>query len=95
MDFRRREKCHEVIRKDTHYQAYAGSLLLPVFLLCAGVFSAEPSDALETLKVVRGSVIWKEKSEPGDYITVRNFLSEPANFKNDWQQFRHHKEKRF
>ena len=50
-------------------------------LLCAGVFSAEPSDALETLKVVRGVLILEGKIEPGDYITVRNFLSEPANFK--------------
>ena len=50
-------------------------------LLCTGLFSAEPSAALETPKVVRGVLILEGKIESGDYITVRNFLSEPSNFK--------------
>jgi hypothetical protein len=49
-------------------------------LSCAGVFS-EPSAALESLKVVRGVLILEGKIESGDYTTVRNFLSEPSNFK--------------
>ena len=46
----------------------------------------EPSAALETLKVVRGVLILEGKIESGDYITVRNFLSEAFKFqKNDWR----------
>jgi hypothetical protein len=50
-------------------------------LLCAGLFPANPSAALENLKVVRGVLILEGKIESGDYITVRDFLSEPSNFK--------------
>jgi hypothetical protein len=50
-------------------------------LLCTGVFWAHPSAALEILKVVRGVLVLEGKIESGDYITIRNFLSEPSNFK--------------
>jgi len=49
-------------------------------LLCSGMFS-ERSAALEAPKVVRGVLILEGKIESGDYLTVRNFLSEPSNFK--------------
>ena len=62
------------IAKVTRTVATAG------ILSCTGVFS-EPSAALESLKVVRGVLILEGKIESGDYITVRNFLSEPSNFK--------------
>ena len=62
------------IAKATRTVATAG------ILSCAGVFS-EPSAALESLKVVRGVLILEGKIDSGDYITVRNFLSEPSNFK--------------
>ena len=48
-------------------------------LLCTGMLSAEPSAALE-INVVRGVLILEGKIASGDYITVRNFLSEPLNF---------------
>jgi hypothetical protein len=50
-------------------------------LLCTGLFSTNPSAALENLKVVRGVLVLEGKIESGDYITIRNFLSEPSNFK--------------
>ena len=50
-------------------------------LLCIGMLSARPSAALENLKVLRGVLILEGKIESGDYNTVRNFLSEPSNFK--------------
>src|SRR5690242_3136523 len=49
-------------------------------LLCLGTFS-ETSAALEPPKVVRGVLILEGKIESGDYLTVRNFLSESSNFK--------------
>ena len=49
-------------------------------LLGTGMFS-EPLAALETPKIVRGVLILEGKIESGDYLTVRNFLSEPSNFK--------------
>jgi hypothetical protein len=50
-------------------------------LLCCGMFWTKPSAAIENLKVVRGVLILEGKIEPGDYISVRNFLSEASNFK--------------
>ena len=50
-------------------------------LLCSGALWIKPSAALEKLKVVRGVLILEGKIEPGDYISVRNFLSETSNFK--------------
>ena len=50
-------------------------------LLWLGMFWTKPSVALEQLKVVRGVLILEGKIEPGDYISVRNFLSETSNFK--------------
>jgi hypothetical protein len=50
-------------------------------LLCSGLLWAKPSAALEKLKVVRGVLILEGKIETGDYISVRNFLSEASNFK--------------
>lgn len=37
--------------------------------------------ALENLKVFRGYLILEGKIEPGDYISVRNFLRDESNFK--------------
>jgi len=48
-------------------------------LLCLGMFS-ETSVALEQPRVVRGVLILEGKIESGDYLRVRNFLSEPSNF---------------
>jgi len=45
------------------------------------MFWTKPSAAIENLKVVRGVLILEGKIEPGDYISVRNFLSEASNFK--------------
>ena len=39
------------------------------------------SAALENLKVVRGVLILEGRIEPGDFIRVRNFLSDESNFK--------------
>jgi hypothetical protein len=50
-------------------------------LLWLGMFWTKPSVALEQLKVVRGVLILEGKIEPGDYISVHNFLSEASNFK--------------
>src|SRR5450759_3300273 len=50
-------------------------------LLWLGMFWTKPSVALEQLKVVRGVLILEAKIEPGDYISVHNFLSEASNFK--------------
>jgi hypothetical protein len=50
-------------------------------LLCCGIFWTKPSAAIENLKIVRGVLILEGKIEPGDYISVRNFLSEESNFK--------------
>jgi len=49
-------------------------------LLCSGSFWTKPSVAIEKLKVVRGVLIIEGKIEPGDYITVRNFVSDASNF---------------
>jgi hypothetical protein len=50
-------------------------------LLWLGMLWTKPSVALEQLKVVRGVLILEGKIEPGDYISVHNFLSEASNFK--------------
>jgi hypothetical protein len=50
-------------------------------LLCSGMFGTKPSAAMENLKVVRGVLILEGKIEAGDYISVRNFLSDASNFK--------------
>jgi hypothetical protein len=50
-------------------------------LLSSGLFWTGPIDAMENLKVVRGVLILEGKIEPGDFISVRNFLSEELNFK--------------
>jgi len=41
---------------------------------------AKPSAALESLKVVRGVLVLEGRIDTGDYISVRNFLSEVSNF---------------
>jgi hypothetical protein len=50
-------------------------------LLCSGMLWTKPLAAIENLKVVRGVLILEGRIEPGDYISVRNFLSEESNFK--------------
>lgn len=52
-----------------------------VILLCSYFSWTKPSAAIENLKVVRGVLILEGKIEPGDYISVRNFLSDASNSK--------------
>jgi hypothetical protein len=47
-------------------------------VLC--VFGAEPSIALDNLRVLRGVLILEGRIEAGDYASVRNFIGDPANF---------------
>jgi hypothetical protein len=54
---------------------------IAAILLCSGMFWTNPAAAIENLKVVRGVLIVEGKIEAGDYISVRNFLSEASNFK--------------
>jgi hypothetical protein len=61
--------------KVTRVIAIAGSLL------SSGILWTKPSAAIESLKVVRGVLILEGKIEAGDYISIRNFLSEASNFK--------------
>src|SRR4029078_4657094 len=51
-----------------------------VVVFCVA-FNAKPSAALEAIKVFRGTMILEGKIEPGDYISVRNFLRLESNFK--------------
>jgi hypothetical protein len=52
-----------------------------IILLCFCMFWTKPSVAIDNLKIVRGVLILEGKIETGDYISVRNFLSEASNFK--------------
>ena len=63
------------VAKLTHVAAATG------MLLCSGIFWMTPSAAIEPLKVVRGVLILEGKIETGDYVSVRNFLSDASNFK--------------
>jgi hypothetical protein len=49
--------------------------------LCADAIWTKRATAIEKLKVVRGVLILEGNIETGDYIAVRNFLSESSNFK--------------
>lgn len=55
------------------------AILLIVILSCAA-FPTKPSAALEPLRVFRGVLILEGKIEPGDYISLRNFLRDESNF---------------
>jgi len=46
-----------------------------------GLVSTNTAAALENLRVVRGVLILEGRIEAGDYLIVRNFLSNPSNFK--------------
>ena len=58
----------------------AGQIMLMLVAFCVA-FNAKPSAALEAIKVFRGTLILEGKIEPGDYISVRNFLRVESNFK--------------
>lgn len=47
-------------------------------ILC--LLGAEPSIALENLRLLRGVLIVEGRIEAGDYASFRNFLSNPSNF---------------
>jgi hypothetical protein len=49
--------------------------------LCAGTLCTRPAAAIENPKLVRGVLILEGQIKPGDYLTVRNFLSDPSNYK--------------
>jgi len=68
--------------KLVRYRGYqrAGQIALMLVAFCVA-FDAKPSAALEALKVFRGALILEGKIEPGDYISVRNFLRIESNFK--------------
>ena len=50
------------------------------FLLFASMLWTRPPFALENLKITKGVLILEGKIEPGDYISLRSFLSERSNF---------------
>jgi hypothetical protein len=49
-------------------------------VLCCGMLWTKPSAAIENLKLVRGILILEGKIKKGDYIKVREFLSNASNF---------------
>ena len=49
-------------------------------LLFCVALGAKPSHALEKLRVFRGYLILEGQIEPGDYISLRNFLRNQSNF---------------
>ena len=48
-------------------------------LFCAAL-GAKPGHALENLRVFRGYLVLEGQIEPGDYISLRNFLRNQSNF---------------
>lgn len=57
-----------------------GQIALVLSVFCAA-FSTKPSGAMESPKVFRGVLVLEGKIEPGDYISLRNFLRIDSNFK--------------
>src|SRR5262245_49278417 len=55
-------------------------LTVSSFLLFSSTLWTRPSVALENLKVTKGVLILEGKIESGDYVSIRNFLSERSNF---------------
>lgn len=55
-------------------------IALALSIFCAA-FSVKPGAAMETPKVFRGVLVLEGKIEPGDYISLRNFLRNESNFK--------------
>src|SRR3974377_2077158 len=48
--------------------------------VCAFIIWTKPAKAIENLKIVRGVLFLEGKIERGDYIKVRDFLSDATNF---------------
>lgn len=63
-----------------HSMGRVSQIAVALVVFCA-VFDAKPSAALEAVKVFRGALVLEGKIEPGDYISVRNFLRIESNFK--------------
>ena len=55
-------------------------IIIGSLALCCGL-GVKQCEALERLRVFRGTLILEGKIEPGDYLSVRYFLSDEANFK--------------
>jgi hypothetical protein len=55
-------------------------VIIGSLVLCCGL-GVERCEALEKLKVFRGALVLEGKIEAGDYLSVRYFLRDEANFK--------------